>query len=187
MRWTFPSFPLLSPFIPSLSFFLSFFFPLSSISTLPHFFAPSPSSSPLFRRFVIQALRAREGDDEIGNGGKVAVTAPTGIAATNVSGVTIHSWAGVGLAKGRPQTIIDKVLKSSVACARWRQAVVLVVDEVSMLDSELFDILEATGRAVRGGQRPFGGLQIVTCGDFYQLPPVKLGEYGKGFAFQVND
>ena len=118
---------------------------------------------------------------------KVAVTAPTGIAATNVSGVTIHSWAGVGLAKGRPQTIIDKVLKSSVACARWRQAVVLVVDEVSMLDSELFDILEATGRAVRGGQRPFGGLQIVTCGDFYQLPPVKLGEYGKGFAFQVND
>jgi ATP-dependent DNA helicase PIF1 len=136
---------------------------------------------------VIQALRAREGDDEIGNGGKVAVTAPTGIAATNVSGVTIHSWAGVGLAKGRPQTIIDKVLKSSVACARWRKAVVLVIDEVSMLDSELFDILEATGRAVRGGQRPFGGLQIVTCGDFYQLPPVKLGEYGKGFAFQVND
>ena len=73
-----------------------------------------------------QALMEQSPDDP----GAVAVTAPTGIAATNVGGVTIHSWAGVGLAKGRPDTILGKVLKSSAACARWRKARVLVVDEV---------------------------------------------------------
>ena len=61
----------------------------------------------------------------------MAVTAPTGIAASNVGGVTIHSWAGVGLARGRPEDIVAKVEKSDATKARWRKARVLVVD-VSM-------------------------------------------------------
>jgi ATP-dependent DNA helicase PIF1 len=95
-------------------------------------------------RFVIQELRRRHGDGDgsgsSGGGGNngaiVAVTAPTGIAASNVGGVTIHSWAGVGLAHGRPEDIVQKVANSASAAARWRKARVLVIDEVSMLDSK---------------------------------------------------
>jgi len=132
-------------------------------------------------RFVIQELKKRAAGQE----GAVAVTAPTGIAATNVGGVTIHSWAGVGLAKGRPDAVVAKVRASGPACARWRAASVLIIDEVSMLDSELFGVLDACGRQVRAQPaRSFGGLQVVLCGDFFQLPPVGLGQFGKGFAFE---
>jgi hypothetical protein len=91
-------------------------------------------------RYVIQELRRRHGDDS------VAVTAPTGIAASNVGGVTIHSWAGVGLARGRPEDIVAKVEKSDATKARWRKARVLVVDEVSMLDSKVSERDRKRGR-----------------------------------------
>jgi len=112
----------------------------------------------------------------------VAITAPTGIAASHINGVTIHSWAGLGLGKGSPEALAEKVGKSSDACARWRAARVLVVDEISMLDANLFSALELIGRSVRGGAQPFGGLQVIACGDFFQLPPVQL-QYS-GFSFQ---
>jgi len=102
-----------------------------------------------------------------------------------VQGVTIHSWAGIGLGKGNTQTLIAKVQGSVAACERWRKGRVLIIDEISMLDSQLFDKLDAIGRAIRGDPRPFGGLQLIMCGDFYQLPPVSLGQYGAGFAFQA--
>ena len=110
-------------------------------------------------RYLIQALEAR-------SPGGVAVTAPTGIAASHVQGVTIHSWAGIGLGKGGIAKLVEKVMANGNACARWRKARVLLIDEVSMLDSNLFDALDAIGRAVRGEPRPFGGLQLVMCGDF---------------------
>jgi len=120
--------------------------------------------------------------------GRVAVTAPTGIAASHVQGQTIHSWAGIGLGKGSVDTVVSKALGNSGACDRWRAASVLVIDEVSMLDSHLFSVLDTLGRAARGNSatihEPFGGLQLVLCGDFFQLPPVSLGKFGNGFAFQ---
>ena len=129
-------------------------------------------------RYVIQELRQRDA-------GAVAVTAPTGIAASHIGGQTLHSWAGVGLAKGRPEVIVEKVTKNAAAVARWTRASVLVVDEVSMVDSELLAVLDACGRAARGAPAvPFGGVQLVCCGDFFQLPPVGLGQYGRGFAFE---
>ena len=130
-------------------------------------------------RFIIQSLESRYP-------GGVAVTAPTGIAASHVQGVTIHSWAGIGLGKGSVGKLVEKVLSNAAACQRWTKARALLIDEVSMLDSLLFDVLDAVGRATRpgGSGTPFGGLQIVLCGDFFQLPPVSLGNYGAGFAFQ---
>ena len=132
-------------------------------------------------RHVIQQLERR-------HPGGVAVTAPTGIAASHVQGVTIHSWAGIGLGKGAPGKLLDKVRSNGAASARWRRAAVLVIDEISMLDSNLFDLLDAIGRDIRegGAAQPFGGLQLVLCGDFFQLPPVSLGQYGARFAFQAN-
>ena len=131
-------------------------------------------------RHIIQELERR-------HPGGVAVTAPTGIAASHVGGTTIHSWAGIGLGKGSLDTLRSKVMGNAAACARWTRATVLLLDEASMLDSNLLDALDAIGRAVRGDAgRAFGGLQLVFCGDFFQLPPVSLGQYGARFAFQSN-
>ena len=131
-------------------------------------------------RYIIQELERRHPDG-------VAVCAPTGIAASHVSGVTIHSWSGIGLGKGHAQMLLKKVQGNAAACERWTKARVLVIDEISMLDSELLDALDLIGRTVRTvGDRAFGGLQFVACGDFLQLPPVSLGQYGAGFAFEAT-
>ena len=131
-------------------------------------------------RYIISELRKKYTGE-----GNVAVTAPTGIAAQHVGGVTIHSWSGMGLGKGRVEQIVERVAKSGPATRRWNDARVLVIDEVSMLDSELFSALDGIGRRTRRNEtEPFGGVQLVCVGDFFQLPPVDLGEYGKGFAFQ---
>ena len=60
----------------------------------------------------------------------------------------------------------------------------LIVDEISMIDDQLFDMLEEIARTVRNDIRPFGGLQLIICGDFYQLPPVSLGRKGAKFVFR---
>ena len=76
----------------------------------------------------------------------------------------------------RPQ----RVRASRGALARWRACSRLVVDEVSMLDARLFDALDAIARAVRNRpDAPFGGIQLVLCGDFFQLPPVARGGGGE--------
>ena len=121
-------------------------------------------------KYVIQQFKKMYRDEN-----QVAVTAPTGVAATNIAGRTLHSWAGIGLGKGSPDQVLDKVLRNSKACARWRKCAVLIIDEISMLDSNLFSILDMIGRKTRKNEKPFGGLQLVTCGDFFQLPPVGLG------------
>ena len=130
-------------------------------------------------KYVIQQFEQRRP-----GAGRVAVTASTGIAASHIQGATLHSFAGIGMGKGSQDKLIDKVLGNAAALARWRAVDTLIVDEVSMLDSNLFDALEAVARAARGSAAPFGGVQLVLCGDFYQLPPVSLGQYGAGFAFE---
>jgi ATP-dependent DNA helicase PIF1 len=119
-------------------------------------------------REIISALRrkfAKEPD-------RVAVTASTGLAACNVGGVTLHSFAGIGLGKEDVPTLVKKIKRSQKAKLRWQRTKVLVVDEISMVDGELFDKLESVARSIRANGRPFGGLQLVITGDFFQLPPV---------------
>ncbi|KFI68569.1 PIF1 family DEAD/DEAH box helicase [Bifidobacterium magnum] len=103
-------------------------------------------------------------------GKSVAVTASTGIAATHVDGQTIHSWSGVGVAN----VITDKLLKQIRTRRRKKiqAADVLVIDEVSMIHAWLFDMVDQVCRAIRRDERPFGGLQVIISGDFFQLPPV---------------
>lgn len=116
---------------------------------------------------------------------RIAVTASTGLAACNIGGVTLHSFAGIGLGKEEVPELVKKIKRNQKAKHRWMRTKVLVVDEVSMVDGDLFDKLEAIARQIRNNGRPFGGIQLVITGDFFQLPPVP--DYGKvaKFAFDA--
>jgi ATP-dependent DNA helicase PIF1 len=117
---------------------------------------------------------------------RVAVTASTGLAACNVGGVTLHSFAGIGLGKEPAEILIKKIKKNAKAKTRWLRTKVLVIDEISMVDGELFDKLEAIARNLRNSGRPFGGIQLVVTGDFFQLPPVPESGKAAKFAFDAT-
>ena len=103
----------------------------------------------------------------------VAITASTGIAATHMDGVTIHSWSGMGIKDKLTEQDIRKLLKRSYLRKRFKNTNVLIIDEVSMLHSFQFDIINRICQAFKASARSFGGMQIVCSGDFFQLPPVQ--------------
>lgn len=104
----------------------------------------------------------------------IQVCALTGCAAVllNTNAKTIHSWAGIGLANAPIDQLITKIKSNKYTKKMWKQTEVLIVDEVSMLSLKLFDMLNQIGKSVRNNNRPFGGIQVIFSGDFYQLPPV---------------
>ncbi|THH12878.1 hypothetical protein EW146_g7285 [Bondarzewia mesenterica] len=124
----------------------------------------------------------------------LAVTASTGIASVNIGGTTLHSWAGIGLGKEPKEKLAGKIAGNesfNLVARRWRTVKALIIDEskaptvlvafhdgylsisaVSMIDGKLFDKLEYIARYVRMNNAPFGGIQLILSGDFYQLPPV---------------
>lgn len=105
------------------------------------------------------------------NNKQVAVTSLTGISALAIGGTTVHSWSGIGLGERDVRILISKAKNKS---KEWRETNLLIIDEISMLSAELFEKLDNIGRHIRRNARlPFGGLQILLCGDFCQLPPVK--------------
>jgi ATP-dependent DNA helicase PIF1 len=108
-------------------------------------------------------------------GKKIQVCALTGCAAVllNCQAKTVHSWAGIGLANGPADLIVKRVITNKYKASAWKKIDVLVIDEVSMMSQKIFEILDSIGKKVRRSHlQPFGGLQIIFSGDFYQLPPV---------------
>jgi ATP-dependent DNA helicase PIF1 len=105
---------------------------------------------------------------------KIQVCALTGCAAVllNCKAKTLHSWSGIGLGTGTIENNIRKIINSNFKKNIWKETSILVVDEVSMLSLKLFNMLNEIGKVVRKSQRPFGGIQLIFSGDFYQLPPV---------------
>jgi len=85
---------------------------------------------------------------------------------------TIHSWSGIRLCRGSNQSIVSNALRTKAAKAAWRKTHVLIVDEVSMMSVKMFEVLDEIARSARANNSPFGGIQMVFVGDFYQLPPV---------------
>jgi ATP-dependent exoDNAse (exonuclease V) alpha subunit len=100
----------------------------------------------------------------------VAVTATTGLAATHLNGTTIHAWSGVGVRDELEQDFFDHLRKDRKKLIK--ETDVLIIDEVSMLHDYRLDMIDDICRHVRKNAEPFGGLQIILCGDFFQLPPV---------------
>ncbi|HNW33184.1 MAG TPA: AAA family ATPase, partial [Candidatus Dojkabacteria bacterium] len=110
------------------------------------------------------------------HGVPVAVTASTGIAATHMNGMTIHSWSGLGIKDHLDERELEKLEERKYLWKRFDKARVLIIDEISMLEGKQLEIVERICRRFKRNDKPFGGLQVILSGDFFQLPPVRKGE-----------
>ena len=99
-------------------------------------------------------------------------TASTGIAATHGNGITIHAWSGIGVRDALTRRDLDAIAGNRRVAARIERTKVLIIDEISMLPAHSLALVDAVCRHVKGVPVPFGGMQIVLVGDFFQLPPV---------------
>jgi len=96
---------------------------------------------------------------------------------------TIHSWSGIRLGRGPLSEIVRVVFRSRRTIKEWRRCRTLILDEISMLSKKLFTVLEYLARYIRGNDLPFGGMQVVCLGDFFQLPPVGDADDPDSMAF----
>ena len=104
----------------------------------------------------------------------VSITASTGIAATHIGGVTIHSWGGLGIYSQNDLTdaALNEICRNPYTQTAIRETAVLIIDEISMLHAYQLDGLDYICSTIRKDPRPFGGIQIILSGDFLQIPPV---------------
>lgn len=108
---------------------------------------------------------------------RIAVTSTTGVSASLINGCTLHSFAGIGLGKSDINVLIHKVQTNGKSKQNWKRTDVLIIDEVSMLDSVLLEKLECIARTIRKSSKVFGGIQLILSGDFFQLPCVNSSTY----------
>jgi len=104
---------------------------------------------------------------------KVGVTASTGIAATHLGGRTIHSWSGIGIKQEMDDKSIKRIAKNEEFSEKIKKTKVLIIDEISMFDARRLDLVDRICKVIKEPFLPFGGIQIVMSGDFFQLPPVE--------------
>lgn len=107
------------------------------------------------------------------------LTSTTGVSAFNVGGCTIHSWTGIILPSQMPKDIqefmsriVTKIKFKRYLLKKWQNLKILFIDEVSMLGANYIDVIDNIARRIRGVNSPFGGIKVVSSGDFLQLPPV---------------
>ena len=111
-------------------------------------------------------------------GKHVSVTATTGLAATHLGGTTIHSWSGIGVQDYLPQGFAEHIAKGRREIIEKTD--VLIIDEISMLHDYRLDMVDEACRLVRRKDVPFGGIQVIMSGDFFQLPPINRGDSRSG-------
>lgn len=124
--------------------------------------------SYLLKQFIDAAKKKRK---------KVVVTATTGLAAAHLGGQTIHSWSGIGLGAKLHEDYV--YMMSETRKKAIRRTDVLIIDEVSMMHDYNLDMVDEAMKIIRENDEPMGGLQVIFCGDFFQLPPVTQGGDGK--------
>ncbi|MFT6332174.1 MAG: ATP-dependent DNA helicase PIF1 [Lentimonas sp.] len=135
------------------------------------------------KSYLLQYLKANYGDHGL------HITASTGIAAVNVGGQTLHSWAAIGLGNLPAEQTIQNLFgaKFSRVRRKLKLAKMLAIDEISMISAPVFDLLNEVLKAVRENDAPFGGLQLILFGDFLQLPPVnRSGELKNNYQFSFE-
>ncbi len=137
------------------------------------------------KSYLLQYLKANYSDSGL------HITASTGIAAVNVGGQTLHSWAAIGLGNLPSEQIIENLFSAKFSRVRrkLKLAKMLAIDEISMISAPVFDLINELLKAIRQSEKPFGGLQLILFGDFLQLPPVnREGQLANDyqFCFQSN-
>lgn len=135
--------------------------------------APGAGKTYVLNQFVEQARRRHH---------TVAVTASTGIAATHIGGVTIHSWSGLGIRDHVDRRDLEQLGQNTKLVKRYNATDVLVIDEVSMLHGQRLDMINQVCKHLRKSDEPFGGLQVILVGDLFQLPPVSRDTSDVDFA-----
>lgn len=113
-----------------------------------------------------------------------ALTASTGVAALNIGGQTLHSWMGIGLAEETADYLADKIKKRKDIAYRIKNTSFLIIDEISMIKGDLFDKIDFILKKIRRKKEPFGGLNLILCGDPFQLPPVFKYDEKESFFFE---
>ncbi len=117
----------------------------------------------------------------------IGITASTGIAATHMGGVTIHAWSGLGIKDTLSSHDIAKMEEKSYLWKRFENTNVLIVDEISMLHHFRLDLVNKIAQSFKKNIQPFGGMQVILCGDFFQLPPItRAGEKNAEFAYHSD-
>lgn len=118
----------------------------------------------------------------------VAITASTGIAATHMNGMTIHAWSGMGIKDEFNDEDFKRLRHRQSVTDRLNSTKVLIIDEISMLHAKQVDLLDEILRTIRDDDAPFGGVQVIFSGDFFQLPPVgnKNQSNKQKFAFMAK-
>lgn len=127
---------------------------------------------------LIQKMKRKHGDDA------VAICASTGLASCNIGGITIHKFSGFGIGDKSPENLFAFVAKRPQAVKKWKKTKVLIVDEVSMIEGQYLDKFDYVARNVRKSNRPFGGIQVIFTGDFFQLPPVSKNGKPTSYCFE---
>lgn len=122
------------------------------------------------KSYIIKKIYA----DAIENKINVKCTALTGVAALllDCNASTIHSWANIGLANNDNSKLMINIKESKFKSFNWLNTDLLIIDEISMMSKKLFELLDNIGRFIRQNDKPFGGIQVIMSGDFFQLPPV---------------
>ncbi len=139
---------------------------------------PGSGKSHTVRTYV-QYLRS--------HGIEPAITASTGIAATHIGGMTIHSWSGIGINKYLSAKELQEIASRDRLVKRMLATHVLIIDEISMLNGATLNLVDVVCRTIKRKDLPFGGMQIIFVGDFFQLPPVtREGKAPAQFAFDAQ-
>ena len=131
------------------------------------------------KSYLLNKLKNKYGD-------KLELTSTTGLAAVNIKGVTIHSWAGVGICNKEISKCVKSILVKRPLSSKIRKCEMLAIDEISMMKGDAFTYIDCVLRQVRGNSEPFGGIQLLLFGDFFQLPPVEDNNEGKDFCFETE-
>ena len=112
------------------------------------------------------------------------IVAPTGIAASHLQGQTIHSFFGMGIRENIDEYFVQSLVEKKYLQTRFSKLKVLIVDEISMVSPEIFSSMDTILQAFKKSNEPFGGIQVILSGDFFQLPPISKVKKEKRFAWQ---
>ena len=134
---------------------------------------PGGSGKSHVINFFVEYYKNNYENDE----NKLFVTSSTGLSSLLINGITINQYSGIGIGDKEIDYYVKKISKNKKTRERWKSTKILIIDEVSMISSDIFEKLDIIGQKIRKNTKSFGGIQIILSGDFLQLPPVKSNEF----------